>query len=584
MGFFHQDWIYDAETAADVVAKHLASAPDEDALAVRRDADALVRALSSRTLEALWTAGTQYLPGFARITGAEWTRTVAALCDARLSGTAEVPPLTGADIEDGGPQRDAVIALVGRLGFLTPEVREALTACARHCTADLAFRILLRTVVNDSTASLSPDQYGDMEAIGEGLQYGEFVVDSVRFLVAENQREARFWRHEEDFGLSRLAEGAEFPAGDADELHVLCADARLLLESPLSDEDVRGLWSAASGGGDDPGPRTRDWLSGVVSAARAAGEPERYGNPPLVTVNEQAMRRVVLAEARGVGPAPLERVVGEVDADLGFRLFLRVLKARGVMVSVRRYDRYQEIAEGFGYPGRLVAEGLAVSWPRFDDPSAGRRFAEDFGFSLLAGRFHGDLWQHAYTVEDGIRGAAGDRTGTVPGSYAFALLEDTLRLARSPLSDDTLAGLWRVATARGYEVARPREWLRGVGDVCAGLLPEPVPDVLPARPPAGATDAVLRELRDIAPALTRGIHDSPWYGASTSPWFALAETAVPALEQVTAHVGPDLGFRLLLRVLIAYGVPVTEAQSARYAEIATALGHPRYDLSDLPRH
>ncbi|MEU9402362.1 hypothetical protein [Streptomyces sp. NPDC048242] len=403
------------------------------------------------------------------------------------------------------------------------------------------------------------------------------------------QREARFWRHEEDFGLSRLAGEPGFPAGDGDELRALRADACLLLESSLSDEAVRGLWTA--GGGDDPGPRARDWLRRVVkrceeglSAVPADAGGEAYGNAPLATVDEQAMREAVLAEARGVGPAPLERVVGEVDADLGFRLFLRVLKARGVMVSVRRYDRYQEIAEGFGYPGRLVAEGLAVSWPRFDDPSAGRRFAEDFGFSLLAGRFHGDLWQHAYTVEDGIRGAAGDRTGTVPGSYAFALLEDTLRLARSPLSDDTLAGLWRVATARGYEVARPREWLRGVGDVCAGLLPEPVPDVLPARPPAGATDAVLRELRDIAPALTRGIHDSPWYGASTSPWFALAETAVPALEQVTAHVGPDLGFRLLLRVLIAYGVPVTEAQSARYAEIATALGHPRYDLSDLPRH
>ncbi|MFD8915408.1 hypothetical protein [Streptomyces sp. NPDC059575] len=396
------------------------------------------------------------------------------------------------------------------------------------------------------------------------------------------QREARFWRHEEDFGLSRLAGGAEFPVGDADDLRALRGDARLLLESSLSDEDVRGLWLAASGGGDDPGPRARDWLSDVVSAAQAAEEPEQYGNPPLVDVDERAMRQAVLAEVRCVGLAPLERVVTEVDADLGFRLFLRVLKARGVVVSVRRYDRYQEIAEGFGYPGRLVAGGLAVSWPRFDDPSAGRRFEEDFGFSLLAGRFHGDLWQHAYTVEEGIRGAAGDRTGTVPGSYAFALLEDTLRLLRSSLSDDTLTGLWRVVTACGYEVEEPREWLSRVGEVCGGLLPELGPGATADRPPAEATDTVLRELREIAPALTRGIHDSPWYGASTSPWFALSEVAVPALEQVTVHVDPDLGFRLLLRTLIAYGVPLTEARVARYREIVTGLGHPRYVLSELP--
>jgi hypothetical protein len=34
-------------------------------------------------------------------------------------------------------------------------------------------------------ASLSPDQYGRLEAVGSALQYGEFVVDNVRFLVEE---------------------------------------------------------------------------------------------------------------------------------------------------------------------------------------------------------------------------------------------------------------------------------------------------------------------------------------------------------------------------------------------------------------
>lgn len=32
MGFFHQDWIHDGPTAADVVAKHLGEESDEEVL------------------------------------------------------------------------------------------------------------------------------------------------------------------------------------------------------------------------------------------------------------------------------------------------------------------------------------------------------------------------------------------------------------------------------------------------------------------------------------------------------------------------------------------------------------------------
>ncbi|WP_371671093.1 contact-dependent growth inhibition system immunity protein [Streptomyces sp. NBC_00289] len=183
MGFFHQDWTYDGPTAADVVAKHLAEESDEEVLAVRRDARTLVDNLPSETLEVLWTAGAQYMPGFAGTSGAEWTRTVVGLCDARLSAQADVRPLTGADTEDGWSRRDAVVAEIERAEFFTPAVREALVDCARDCTPDLAFRVLLRAVVNAPDATLSPDGYQRMEAIGSALHYGEFVVDSVRFLV-----------------------------------------------------------------------------------------------------------------------------------------------------------------------------------------------------------------------------------------------------------------------------------------------------------------------------------------------------------------------------------------------------------------
>ncbi|MFD7879257.1 hypothetical protein ACFV5G_35060 [Streptomyces sp. NPDC059766] len=186
MGFFHQDWIYEGPTAADMVAKLLAGDTDEEALAVRRDAR-LLDTLPSKTLEVLWNAGAQYMPSFERIGGGtQWTRTVGGLCDARLSANEEVSPLAGADMEDGTAELDAIVAEIERAEFLAAEVRSALADCARHCSPDLAFRILLRAMVVAPDGSLSPDQYARLEAIGSALHYGEYVVDTVKFLIEQD--------------------------------------------------------------------------------------------------------------------------------------------------------------------------------------------------------------------------------------------------------------------------------------------------------------------------------------------------------------------------------------------------------------
>ncbi|MEV8033321.1 hypothetical protein [Streptomyces sp. NPDC086182] len=186
MGFFHQDWTYDGDTAADVVAKTLAQSGDEQVLAIRRDAQILGN-LSSSTLEVLWEGGSQYFPAFERVGGgAEWTRTVVALCDARLSESSDVPPLAGADVEDGVGCLDAVVAEIEATQFLEAEVRAALTDCANRCTPEVAFRVLLRVMRCASDyPTLSPEQYTRLEAIGADLRYGEFVVDSVRYLIEQ---------------------------------------------------------------------------------------------------------------------------------------------------------------------------------------------------------------------------------------------------------------------------------------------------------------------------------------------------------------------------------------------------------------
>ncbi|MFI7499061.1 hypothetical protein ACIBVL_11210 [Streptomyces sp. NPDC049687] len=416
------------------------------------------------------------------------------------------------------------------------------------------------------------------------------------------QREARHWNFDGDFGLSLLtADPAAELSGDADEARALRDDARLLLESSLPDEVLRAVWLAASGGRRDPGADPRSRLCGVVERceeeiAADVLEPGP-GTPPTVAVDENAMREAVLAEVQAVTGTPagsgtvpvpaLARVVAEVDADLGFRLFLRVLKAYAVPVGLADYDRYQAIAGAFGYPGRLVPEGLAVRWPRFDDASVRRRFEFDFGFSAVVGRFHGDLWQHAYTVDEGVRGVATDQVGLVPGVAAFALLQDTSRLLGSPLSDGTLTTLWQVTTYRGYDLDEQggvRPWLRRITDICGECLRLTDPGFTPAAPAPAAMelrDPVLRELRDVAPAVTAAVRDSPWYGADTSPWFALSDQAVPVLEQVTGRVDPDLGFRLLLRTLSAYSVPLTEERVARLTALGDAFGHSRPHIASL---
>lgn len=62
----------------------------------------------------------------------------------------------------------------------------------------------------------------------------------------------------------------------------------------------------------------------------------------------------------------LERVVTEVDPDLGFRLFLRVLKAYLVPISEPQHLRYRELGERFGYNESVVDDGTLQFMPRAD--------------------------------------------------------------------------------------------------------------------------------------------------------------------------------------------------------------------------
>ncbi|MER5870784.1 hypothetical protein [Streptomyces sp. NPDC002044] len=55
---------------------------------------------------------------------------------------------------------------------------------------------------------------------------------------------------------------------------------------------------------------------------------------------------------------------------------------------------------------------------------------------------------------------------------------------------------------------------------------------------------------------------------------------VPALRRVVAEVDPDLGFRLLLRVLKSYSVVIDPERVEAYRALATPLGLEKAVVDD----
>ncbi|MFJ5726446.1 hypothetical protein [Streptomyces sp. NPDC093149] len=398
------------------------------------------------------------------------------------------------------------------------------------------------------------------------------------------QREEYGELFEGDFGLSALAGGiaaspepldqdgvirlaAEVAAdGDGEGAVELGLDLNHLLETGLSDEILDTVWTAVTG--DDRRSTatradTRDRLSRLAA---------RYPIPPGAGApgpeRETKSRADVVAEVRASAadlghaaaeptsgtdepgaalPAALTTIVNHTDEGLGLRLLLRALKTRHLLVTKERYDRLTALGRQLGYPGPLVGDGLSVAWPPIDPA---RRDGEgDFGLSALTAWFS---WEWAEpTARDRLRAAAAaDDAAQTPGSAAALLLVDSLRLLQSPLPDDTIATLWHEATGGAHDPGRlglsPRDWLRTITEACRAHLAEVAPGHRHTTPPVDPAhqDTVLREVRESAAVL--------------------GEAPTAAVEDVVTRVDPDLGYRLLLRLLAVRAAPLTEKGYARH--------------------
>ncbi|MER5961251.1 hypothetical protein [Streptomyces sp. NPDC002057] len=218
-------------------------------------------------------------------------------------------------------------------------------------------------------------------------------------------------RHEfdEDFGLSGIAGKFQYPHVPLDDAAAAAAlvtamaeerdgtygiwllkDVRRLLASPLPDDVIVRLWLAVTATHFDPtrhGMSGRDWMERIAElCADRVPQGDHAAVPDLPEpVIDEGLTKSVLEQVRGVGPmlaeaavttshavpladivAPLEKVIAEVDADLGFRLFLRALKAYFVRISAVRQESLLALGERFGYNRDVVDEGCLNVWPELD--------------------------------------------------------------------------------------------------------------------------------------------------------------------------------------------------------------------------
>ncbi|MFD7438102.1 hypothetical protein [Streptomyces sp. NPDC059861] len=161
-------------------------------------------------------------------------------------------------------------------------------------------------------------------------------------------------------------------------------DVRRLLDSPLPDETLRTVWLGATDNVFDPakdGISSRTWLRRIEEAWLAA---ERRGDPTFVAppadpVTDEELRQAVVRTIQSVVgdltnavenrtyPLPLpglvpalEQVALQSCADLGYRLFLRALKASFLEIDKHSHAAFIALGERLGHPTSLVDHGLNI--------------------------------------------------------------------------------------------------------------------------------------------------------------------------------------------------------------------------------
>ncbi|MEV8065252.1 hypothetical protein AB0P32_03745 [Streptomyces sp. NPDC085995] len=293
------------------------------------------------------------------------------------------------------------VAGSGHRGLPSGAVAESLEAIVRESDGDLGLRLFLR-VLKTYGVPVDKEQYDRLMALDTALGFpGPLVYDGLDVTwppLDTARRDASA-----DFGLSALTSWFEHwqedtahervrQAAAADDsaqtpgtaAALLLADTHRLLDSSLTTRTIEVLWLSASGRGYDIGQAgvdARDWLRLIRDVCeerlREVAPRYRHDAPPPRT----DLRDAVLRELREAAPlltdveisphwkpipgtsalAAVEEVVTHVDADLGFRLFLRLLHVVSPPLTDEQYSRCRTLGRRFGYGEDHVAEASDVS-------------------------------------------------------------------------------------------------------------------------------------------------------------------------------------------------------------------------------
>ncbi|MFF8770859.1 hypothetical protein [Kitasatospora sp. NPDC015120] len=205
-------------------------------------------------------------------------------------------------------------------------------------------------------------------------------------------------------------------------------------------------------------------------------------------------------------------------------------------------------------------------------------FHEDFGITGLS-RYIGMQLKYfdAPGCLDLVLALSEDRGGS---AYVKEVLDDARRLARSSLPDEALSALWLAAVNGRFDPARAnipvRAWFDRIADTCIGYVRRDDPSFEPeeperdGHPELGAT--VLAELRAVEAVLAEK--------AVTNLYVPPLPGLVPALDAAVTALGSDLGFRLFLRAMKVYFVPIGPGRLARFEEIGRVLGYHDWVVED----
>ncbi|MGY1497496.1 hypothetical protein ACW4TU_13020 [Streptomyces sp. QTS52] len=299
-----------------------------------------------------------------------------------------------AEIRASAGPVDQGVAESDHVALPSGAVAESLEAVARQGDGDLGLRLFLR-VLKEYDVPVNKEQYDRLMALDTALGLpGPLVYDGLNVLwppIDTARRDASG-----DFGLSALTswfeggwqentarervrqaaaadDSAQTPGSAA---ALLLADAGRLLDSSLRTETIKVLWLSATGRGyniDHLGTDAKAWLRLIEDVCeeclRGIAPQYRHAGPPDRSDFHTDLRSAVLRAVREAAPllkdavisphwepipgatalAAVEEVVTDVDADLGFRLLLRLLDVVSPSLTQEQYSHYQALGSRFGY-------------------------------------------------------------------------------------------------------------------------------------------------------------------------------------------------------------------------------------------